>query len=80
MPHVTVTHFPHDFTDQEKQQLADDITDVITRHYAIYPGAVSIALHPVAETDWNTAVLPEIKESDHLLIQAPRYRTTQEDT
>jgi 4-oxalocrotonate tautomerase len=74
VPHINIKHFPRDFTDEQKQQLAEAITTVIAENFEIYEGAISIALEPVAEPDWNeTVVVPEITGREHLLIKAPNY-------
>lgn len=72
MPHVNIKHYTRDFTDEQKKHLAEAITQAITEHFDIHEGAVSIALEPVAEPDWNETVhAPEITAREHLLIKAP---------
>ncbi|MEE1931498.1 tautomerase family protein [Streptomyces sp. TRM 70351] len=74
MPHLSIKHYPRDFTDEQKARLAEALTAVVTRHFAAPEGAVSIALEPVAERDWPQAVdAPEIKGRPHLLIKTPDY-------
>jgi 4-oxalocrotonate tautomerase len=74
MPHVTIKHFPRSFTAQEKRSLANALTEVVTKHFDTYEGAVSIALEPVDQNDWNASVYePEITERSHLLIKVPEY-------
>ncbi|AJC54251.1 tautomerase PptA [Streptomyces sp. 769] len=75
MPHVNIKHFPKDFTDEQKQQLAQAITEAVTEHFRTYDGAVSIALEPVAAHDWHETVYrPEITGRQHLLVKEPNYR------
>ncbi|KPC62532.1 tautomerase family protein [Streptomyces chattanoogensis] len=75
MPHVNIKHFPVDFTDEQKKQLAETVTAFVTEHFGVHEGAVSIALEPVAEPGWNeTVYVPEITGRQHLLIKAPNYR------
>lgn len=75
MPHLTIKHFPRDFTDAQREQLAAALTRVVLDHFDTYDGAVSIALEPVAKPDWGERVVaPEITERAHLLIKAPQYR------
>ena len=75
MPHIAIKHFPKDFTDEQRQRLAEAITSVVVRHFGTYDGAVSIALEPVAQDEWQEKVLvPEIREREHLLLKAPHYR------
>lgn len=74
MPHVSIRHFPKEFTDEQRERLAKAITAVISENFGVDRGAVSIALEPVPESDWKAAVAtPEIKVREHLLIQAPSY-------
>jgi 4-oxalocrotonate tautomerase len=76
VPHVHIKHFPRDFTDVQKKRLSEAVTAVVVEHFATYDGAVSLALEPVAETDWNAAVtVPEIEGRAHLLVKEPHYRT-----
>ena len=74
MPHITIKHFPHDLTDQQKEDLAASLTAIVTWEFAVPASAVSIALEPVAQDDWNETVYePEITGRSHLLIKAPDY-------
>lgn len=74
MPHVNVKHFPKDFSDEQKQRLAHVLTEVVVEHFEVPDGAVSIALEPVAQADWNDAVVePEITGRGELLIKHPNY-------
>ncbi|MGW8970541.1 tautomerase PptA [Streptomyces platensis] len=75
MPHVNIKHFPVDFTDEQKKQLAEQVTTVVMEHFGVYEGAVSIALEPVVKPGWNeTVYVPEITGRQHLLIKTPSYR------
>ncbi|MFC9843884.1 amino acid adenylation domain-containing protein [Streptomyces sp. NPDC060223] len=74
MPHLTIKHFPKNFTEQQKQRLAESLTAVIVEQFGTYEGAVSIALEPVAQDAWQESVYePEITRRGHLLIKAPDY-------
>ncbi|MGW5971265.1 amino acid adenylation domain-containing protein [Streptomyces sp. NPDC055186] len=74
MPHLTIKHFPQDFTDQQKHLLAESLTAVIVEQFGTYEGAVSIALEPVPQEKWRESVYePEITRRSHLLIKAPNY-------
>ncbi|GAA3747381.1 tautomerase family protein [Salinactinospora qingdaonensis] len=75
MPHVNIKHFPREFTEEQRQRLSEQITQLILDNFDTYEGAVSIALEPVAKADWKeTVVGPEITERQHLLLKAPNYR------
>lgn len=74
MPHVNVKHFPKDFSDDQKQRLAEAVTAVVVEHFDVPEGTVSIALKPVDKADWNdTVVIPEITGQTELLIKPPNY-------
>jgi 4-oxalocrotonate tautomerase len=76
MPHLDITHFPKEFTDDQKDRLADALTAVVVEHFGTYEGAVSIALRPVAEQDWDEqVVVGQITGHGHRLIKAPDYRS-----
>lgn len=75
MPHVTIEHFPADLTDEQKRRLAAELTEIIVWRFGTYPGAVSIALEPVAPEDWRSQVYePRILGRADRLIKAPEYR------
>lgn len=77
MPHVTIKHFPKEFTDEQKAQLANAITELVVESFGTYEGAVSIALEPVPKADWTaTVVEPEINGHPEKLIKAPNYRAS----
>lgn len=74
MPHVNVKHFPQDFSEDQKQLLAQALTEVVVEHFEVSDGAISIALESVAQADWNdTVVEPEITGRGELLIKHPNY-------
>ncbi|KNB53738.1 tautomerase PptA [Streptomyces caatingaensis] len=74
MPHINIKHFPKDFTGEERERLAESLTDVITRHFGVSEDAVSVALEPVEQAVWNETVHgPEITGRPHLLIKHPNY-------
>ncbi|KPI26322.1 4-oxalocrotonate tautomerase [Actinobacteria bacterium OK074] len=74
MPHVTVKHFPYDLTGAQKAELAAELTRTITRFFAVDEGAVSVAVEPVPEADWNDRVVAvDLVARDHLLVKRPTY-------
>ncbi|MGJ7905990.1 tautomerase family protein [Actinopolyspora sp. H202] len=75
MPHVTIKHFPRNFTYQEQQRLAAEITALVLENFDTHEDAVSIALEPVEKPEWHEkVVVPEVTERAELLIKAPNYR------
>lgn len=74
MPHVSIKHFPKDLTAEQKDRLAQAITDVVTEHFHVSDAAVSIALEPVDKADWNEKVYgPDITANQDRLIKPPGY-------
>lgn len=75
MPHVTIKHFPRDFTEEQKQRMADEVTRTVLANFDTHEGAVSVSLEPVDRSEWDeTVVAAEITGREHLLIKAPNYR------
>lgn len=75
MPHVHIKHFPRDFTDAQKERLAEAVTAVVSEHFGTDEGNVSVALEPVAAAEWNQTVgVPEILGRADLLIRRPAYQ------
>ena len=74
MPHVNIRYYPRAFTAEQKEHLAEAVTIVILEHFdGIREGSISIALEPVAESDWSETVVPDIKAHRELLIKTPTY-------
>lgn len=74
MPHVDIKSFPREFTDEEKQTLADEITEVIVRRFASKTESVSVSLQHVTPDAWRETVYePEIMAQEEYLIKKPGY-------
>ncbi len=74
MPHVAIKSFPREFSEEEKQALADEITEVIMRRFGSKTESVSVALSHVAPDHWKKIVYePEIIECAASLIKKPGY-------
>ncbi len=74
MPHVDIKSFPRNFSEEQKQALADEITAVIIRHFNSKESSVSVALNPVAEEEWKAQVWDvEIAPQRESLIKKPGY-------
>ncbi|HII4349878.1 TPA: tautomerase PptA [Enterobacter cloacae] len=74
MPHVDIKCFPRDLNDEQKTALAEDIAEVIIRHFNSKDGSVSVALNQVNQEDWkaqvwDTEIGPKLDE----LIKKPGY-------
>ena len=74
MPHLTIKHFPKDFTERQERDLADALTTLIAERFGAPPGAVSIALEAVDPDDWQASVYaPEIEHRTSPLLKYPDY-------
>ena len=74
MPHVDIKYFPRDLNDEQKAALAEDIAEVIIRHFNSKNSSVSVALNQVNQEDWkaqvwDTEIGPKLDE----LIKKPGY-------
>lgn len=56
MPHVDIKCFPRDLNDEQKAALAEDIAEVIIRHFNSKDSSVSVALNQVNQEDWKAQV------------------------
>ncbi|MFJ2739911.1 tautomerase family protein [Streptomyces sp. NPDC087440] len=75
MPHIDLSHFPAELTEEQRGRLASDLTAVIVAHFGTYEGAVSIALRPVPPEAWDEQVVdPLITGRGPHLIKPPAYR------
>ncbi|PJR58258.1 tautomerase PptA [Raoultella sp. T31] len=73
MPHVDIKCFPRDLSDEQKNALAADITEVLIRHLNSKDGAVSVALTLVEQSDWQKVWDSEIAPQMAQLIKKPGY-------
>lgn len=72
MPHIAIKSFPRDFTDQDKQDLADEITEVMTRRFKCKQESVTMTLSYVAPEQWQSTVYqPDILGQRQHLIKKP---------
>ena len=74
MPHVDIKCFPRDLNDEQKTALAEDIAEVIIRHFNSKDSSVSVALNQVNQEDWKAQVWDtEIRPKLDELIKKPGY-------
>ncbi|WP_435930149.1 tautomerase PptA [Dryocola sp. BD613] len=74
MPHITVKYFPRELTDEQKQTLAEELSDVIKKHFSSKDASLSVALVPVAQERWKEDVYDtEIKPALDTLAKKPGY-------
>jgi 4-oxalocrotonate tautomerase len=60
MPHVDIKCFPRDLNDEQKAALAEDIAEVIIRHFNSKDSSVSVALNQVnQETGKRRSGIPK---------------------
>jgi 4-oxalocrotonate tautomerase len=73
MPHVIVKMHPGR-TDDQKNKLAQAITDVVTNIAKCEEKSVSVAIEEIAPADWAEKVYkPDIIEKQETLIKKPGY-------
>ncbi len=74
MPHITVKYFPRELTEEQKQALAEDLSDVVKKHFASKDASLSVALLPVEQERWKEDVYDtEIKPALETLAKKPGY-------
>ncbi|WP_435948058.1 tautomerase PptA [Dryocola sp. BD586] len=74
MPHITVKHFPRELTDEQKQALAEELSDVVKKHFGSKDASLSVALVPVEQDRWKEDVYDkEIKPAFDSLAKKPGY-------
>jgi 4-oxalocrotonate tautomerase len=74
MPHVIVKLWPGK-SEQQKRQLAEEITEDVMRVLGYGEESVSVALEEVAAGDWAEKVYrPEILGRPEMLYKKPGYR------
>ena len=74
MPHITVKYFPRELTEEQKQALAEDLSDVVKKHFASQDASLSVALLPVEQERWKEDVYDtEIKPALETLAKKPGY-------
>ena len=73
MPHIVIKMFPGR-TDKQKERIAKEITDTITRIAGCEEDSVSIAVEEVSSQEWAEKVYkPDIMEKGETLIKKPGY-------
>jgi 4-oxalocrotonate tautomerase len=74
MPHVIVKLWPGK-TEQQKQALAESVTNVVMTSLGYGADAVSVSLEEVAPGDWTEKVYqPDILNGPGKLYKQPGYR------
>jgi 4-oxalocrotonate tautomerase len=64
MPHVDIKCFPRDLNDEQKAALAEDIAEVIIRHFNSKDSSVSVALNQVnLKTGKRRSGIPKLDRS-----------------
>ncbi|WP_106645368.1 tautomerase PptA, partial [Escherichia coli] len=53
MPHVDIKCFPRELSEEQKNALAAEITEVLIRHLSTKDSSVSVALNQVQQSDWQ---------------------------
>lgn len=74
MPHVDIKCFPRELSEEQKNALAAEITEVLIRHLSTKYSSVSVALNQVQQSDWQQVWDNEIAPQMDSLIKKPGYR------
>lgn len=73
MPHVIIKMLAGR-TDEQKKNLADEITKVVMKHTGNSEDAVSISIEDIAQSDWTEKVYkPDIASHWEKLYKNPGY-------
>jgi 4-oxalocrotonate tautomerase len=74
MPHVLIKHFPSHISREDKEQIANQITEVITTGFSCPDNVVSISMQDIEPEQWNKEVYkPDIEDKQNILIKKPNY-------
>ncbi|WP_161539090.1 tautomerase PptA [Escherichia albertii] len=73
MPHIDIKCFPRELNDQQKAELAAEITDVIIRHLNSKESSISISLQQIPSELWKSVWDAEIVPRMETLIKKPGY-------
>ncbi|MEK0045714.1 tautomerase PptA [Escherichia albertii] len=73
MPHIDIKCFLRELNDQQKAELAAEITDVIIRHLNSKESSISIALQQIPPELWKSVWDAEIAPRMETLIKKPGY-------
>ncbi len=74
MPHMKIWHFPKDLSPEDRIDLSEKLTDVLTESLDCDRDAVSIHLTAITPNDWSEAVFrTEIEPHRSALIKPPGY-------
>lgn len=74
MPHVIVKLWPGK-SEEQKQRLADAITDNVTAILGYGPNSVSVGFDEISSGDWRDQVYqPEILDKPQTLYKKPGYK------
>lgn len=74
MPHITVKHFPRELTPEQQKALADDLCEMVKKHFGSQDASLSVALVAVEQARWKDEVYDvEIKPQMENLARKPGY-------
>lgn len=77
MPNIKIQMFPGR-SDELKKELADAITNDVTRILGVKEKSISIVFEDVAQSDWDNVVYSEIINDKEKLYKKPGYGTLAE--
>jgi 4-oxalocrotonate tautomerase len=59
MPHIEISHYPHNLSEQNKQSLIEELCKVISNHFTTSKETISLALIPVELDMWMDSVVKQ---------------------
>ncbi|EGR4346408.1 hypothetical protein DDN10_09460 [Vibrio cholerae] len=74
MPHVLIKHFPSHISREEKERIANQISNIISTGFSCSNDVISISMLDVEQDLWDKEVYqPDIKNRQDILIKEPNY-------
>lgn len=74
MPHVLIKHFPSHISREDKELIANQISNIISTGFACPDDVVSVSMLDVEPELWNNEVYqPDIENRQNILIKKPNY-------
>ncbi|EJE3288755.1 hypothetical protein ABL118_003968 [Vibrio alginolyticus] len=74
MPHVLIKHYPSHISREEKEHIANQISNIISTGFACSNDVVSVSMLDVEQEHWNNEVYqPDIENRQDILVKEPNY-------
>ena len=74
MPHVLIKHFPSELSKEDKEHIANKISNIISNGFSCPTDVVSVSMLNIEEECWNKEVYqPDIENRQDILVKKPNY-------